>query len=36
MVTRLLTLFGLIVFACPAQLTTDQRLADFRNLADLY
>jgi hypothetical protein len=26
----------LIVLASPAQLTTNQRLADFRNLADLY
>jgi C-terminal processing protease CtpA/Prc len=36
MITRLITLFSLIVLASPAQLTTDQRLADFRNLADLY
>lgn len=36
MKTRLIVLFALLAAVCPAQLTTDQRLADFRNLVDLY
>lgn len=36
MKTRCLALFGLVTATCFAQLTTDQRLADFRNLGDLY
>ncbi len=34
--TRVLTLLFCLAAAAPAQLTTDQRIADFRNLADLY
>src|SRR5258707_12252768 len=36
MKTRLIVLFALLAAVCPAQLTTDQRMADFRNLVDLY
>ena len=36
MKTRCLALFGLVRATCFAQLSTDQRLADFRNLGDLY
>jgi hypothetical protein len=36
MTARVLSLFALSVCVSSAQLTTDQRLADFRNMADLY
>lgn len=36
MTTRLLSLLALFASLGSAQLTTDQRLADFRNLADVY
>jgi hypothetical protein len=36
MKTRCLALFGLVSATCFGQLSTDQRLADFRNLGDLY
>src|SRR5437868_13652464 len=36
MILRLVSLLCLFAAISPAQLTTDQRLADFRHLVDLY
>ena len=36
MIPRLISLLALFALVSPAQLTSDQRLADFRNMADLY
>ena len=36
MIPRLVSLLALFALVSPAQLTTDQRIADFRNMADLY